>query len=62
MLTLLLSTLSLSLMLKLKHVYSDHAYNEMTLITKHLRIPGKNSILLSTLSLMDYADTIGKYP
>ena len=27
-----------------KHVYSDHAYNEMTLITKHLGIPGKHSI------------------
>ena len=24
-----------------KHVYSDHAYNEMTLITKRLGIPGK---------------------
>ena len=22
-----------------KHVYSDHAYNEMTLIAKHLGIP-----------------------
>ena len=29
-----------------KHVYSDHAYNEMTLITKHLGIPGKHSIFL----------------
>ena len=28
-----------------KHVYSDHAYNEITLITKHLRIPGKHSLL-----------------
>ena len=27
-----------------KHIYSDHAYNEMTLITKHLGIPGKHSI------------------
>ena len=27
-----------------KHVYNDHAYNEMTLITKHLEIPGKHSI------------------
>ena len=27
-----------------KHVYSDHAYNEMTLITKHLEIPGKHSM------------------
>ena len=27
-----------------KHVYSDHAYNEMTLITKLLGIPGKHSI------------------
>ena len=26
------------------HVYSDHAYNEMTLITKRLGIPGKHSI------------------
>ena len=25
-----------------KHVYSDHAYNEMTLITKHLGIPSKH--------------------
>ena len=24
-----------------KHVYSDYAYNEMTLSTKHLEIPGK---------------------
>ena len=29
-----------------KHVYSDHAYNEMTLITKHLGIPGKHSLFL----------------
>ena len=29
-----------------KHVYSDHAYNEITLITKHLGIPGKHSIYL----------------
>ena len=27
-----------------KHVYSNHAYNEMTLIMKHLGIPGKHSI------------------
>ena len=27
-----------------KHVYSDHAYNEMTLIMKHLGIPGKHSL------------------
>ena len=27
-----------------KHVYSDHAYNEMTLIMKHLEIPGKHSL------------------
>ena len=27
-----------------KHVYNDHAYNEMTLIRKHLGIPGKHSI------------------
>ena len=27
-----------------KHVYSDQAYNEMTLITKHLEIPGKHSM------------------
>ena len=27
-----------------KHVYSDHAYYEMTLITKRLGIPGKHSI------------------
>ena len=27
-----------------KHVYSDHAYNEMTLNTKHFGIPGKHSL------------------
>ena len=27
-----------------KHVYSDHAYNQMTLIMKRLGIPGKHSI------------------
>ena len=27
-----------------KHVYSDHAYNEIMLITKHFGIPGKHSI------------------
>ena len=27
-----------------KHVYSYHAYNEMTLITNHLGISGKHSI------------------
>ena len=27
-----------------KHVYSDHAYNELTLIAKRLGIPGKHSI------------------
>ena len=26
-----------------KHVDSDHAYNKMTLIRKHLEIPGKHS-------------------
>ena len=25
-----------------KHIYSDHAHNEMTLITKRLGIPGKH--------------------
>ena len=29
-----------------KHVYSNHTYNEMTFITKHLGIPGKHSIFL----------------
>ena len=32
------------LLTTVKHVYSDNAYNEMTLITKHLGIPGKHSI------------------
>ena len=27
-----------------KHVYSDHAYNEVMLIKKRLGIPGKHSI------------------
>ena len=27
-----------------KDVYSDHAYNKMTVIMKHLGIPGKHSI------------------
>ena len=26
------------------HIYNNHAYNEMTLITKHLGIPDKHSI------------------
>ena len=29
-----------------KFVYSYHAYNEITLITRHLGIPGKHSIFL----------------
>ena len=33
-----------SYVVTVKHVYSDHAYNEMMLITKHLGIPGKHSI------------------
>ena len=36
-----------------KHVYSDHAYNEMTLITKRLGIPGKHS----TYCLIDFTLT-----
>ena len=31
-----------------QHVYSDYAYNEMMLITKHLGIPGKHSIYFFT--------------
>ena len=36
-----------------KHVYSDHAYNEITLITKRLGIPGKHS----TYCLIDFTLT-----
>ena len=34
-----------------KHVYSDHTYNEMTLITKHFEIPDKHFIYLEILHL-----------
>ena len=34
-----------------KHVYSDHTYNEITLITKHLWIPGKQSYFFVNCAL-----------
>ena len=38
--------LDILLLTTVKHVYSDHAYNEMTLITKRLRIPSEHSLFL----------------